>query len=98
MIRSELLERLRQAYPHLPRSVVELALETILNEITDRLAQGHRAELRGFGNFSTRIWEARISRDPRTGEPVEVPPKRHLRFRASKLLQERLNGPETAGE
>lgn len=55
MVRSELLEKLLQAHPHLPRHMVEPALDTILNEITDRLAQGHRMELRKFGNFTCKI-------------------------------------------
>ena len=70
MVRSELLEKLVHAHPHLPRHVVELALEAILNEITARLAQGHRVELRRFGNFTCRVREARMGRNPRTGEPV----------------------------
>ena len=91
MIRSHLLEQLFQAHPHLPRHVVETALNTILDEIAESLSQGHRVELRGFGSFSSKVRVARVGRNPRTGEPVDVPPKRHMHFRASRQLLERLN-------
>lgn len=97
MIRSELMEKLLLAHPHLPRQVVEAALDTILNEITDCLAQGHRVELRGFGSFSSKVREARMGRNPRTGEPLAVSPKRHMHFRASRQILERLNSPTTPG-
>lgn len=97
MIRSELVGKLAQSHLHLSRPVVEAAVDTILNEITDRLAQGHRAEFRGFGSFSSKIWDARMGRNPRTGETVQVSRKQILRFRAAKHLLERLNRPTTSG-
>lgn len=97
MIRSELLAKLRQTYPHLPALVVETALDTMLNEIAESLSQGHRVELRGFGSFFSKVRVARTGRNPRTGEPVEVPPKRHMHFRTSKQILERLNRPTTPG-
>lgn len=97
MVRSELLEKLLQAHPHLPRHVVEPALDTILNEITDRLAQGHRVELRKFGNFTCKIRGARIGRNPRTGDAIHVESKQVLRFRAGSHILERLNRPTNFG-
>lgn len=97
MVRSELLEKLIKTNPHLPRHAVELALDTILSEITDRLAQGHRVELRRFGNFTCKIRNPRMGRNPRTGEAVSVESKQILRFRAGKHILERLNRPTTRG-
>lgn len=91
MIRSQLLEKLRQDNPHLSAPAVEKALDTILDEIAEALSQGHRVELRGFGSFSSKVRVARVGRNPRTGEPVDVPPKRHMHFRASRQLLGRLN-------
>ena len=93
MVRSELLEQMLQAHPHLPRHAVEAALDTILNEITDRLAQGHRVELRRFGNFTCRVRESRVGRNPKTGEAIVVRRKQILRFRAGGHILERLNRP-----
>lgn len=95
MIRSELLEKLLQAHPHLPRHMVQPALDTILNEITDRLAQGHRVELRKFGNFTCKIREARMGRNPKTGEALHIESTQVLRFRAGGHILERLNRPTT---
>lgn len=95
MIRSELLAKLRQAHPHLPSHAVETALDTILDEIAQTLSQGHRVELRGFGSFSSKVRIARLGRNPRTGEAVKVPPKRHMHFRASRQLLKRLNRSTT---
>lgn len=98
MIRSELLVKLRQAHPHLPAHVIEKALDTILDEIAETLGQGHRVELRGFGSFFTKVRVARTGRNPRTGEAVEVLPKRHIHFRASKQLLKQLNGHPPPGQ
>ncbi|CAM3485330.1 HU family DNA-binding protein [Paracoccus nototheniae] len=97
MIRSELVGKLAQSHPHLPRPVVGAALNAILSKIMDSLAQGQRVEVRGFGNFSSKVRKARMGRDPRTGAPVAVASKRILHFRASKLLLEQLNHPTTPG-
>jgi integration host factor subunit beta len=97
MLRSQLIERLVETHPHLPRSVMEAALNAILNEITDSLAKGSRIEIRGFGSFFGRARQARTGRDPRTGEAVPVFAKRVPRFRASNLLLDRLNRPTTPG-
>ncbi|WP_282029934.1 HU family DNA-binding protein [Paracoccus marcusii] len=76
---------------------VKTALDTILDEIAKALSQGHKVELRGFGSFFSKVRIARLGRNPRTGEAVKVPSKRHMHFRASRQLLERLNRPTTPG-
>lgn len=44
-------------------------------------------EVRGLGTFSVRKWKARVARDPRTGEAIEVPPRKVVKFRAGKRLE-----------
>ena len=97
MTRSELIGKLVETHPHLPRPVVAAALDAILGEIVDGLAEGQRVEVRGFGNFSSKVRTARMGRNPRNGEPVRVAPKRILHFRASKLLLEQMNQSTTPG-
>src|SRR5246127_1386172 len=92
MIKSELVARLTQRYPHLYHRDVERIVTTVLDEITKALAAGHRVELRGFGAFSVKVRPARQGRNPRTGEPVVVDEKRAPFFRTGKELRERLNG------
>ena len=91
MIKSQLVARLTQRYPHLYHRDVERIVSTVLDAITNALAQGHRVELRGFGAFSVKSRPARTGRNPRTGEAVTVSEKRAPFFRTGKELRERLN-------
>tara|TARA_B100001057_G_C22771066_1_gene919619 strand:+ start:1000 stop:1284 length:285 start_codon:yes stop_codon:yes gene_type:complete len=91
MIRSELLQALSTDNPDLRPDEVEQVVDIFFEEITQRLAEGGRVELRGFGTFSTREREARTGRNPRTGETVEVPAKRVPYFKPGKEMRERLN-------
>lgn len=91
MIRSELVQRLAETYPNLLHRDVERIVSTVLDEITNALAQGKRVELRGFGAFSTRGRKARTGRNPRTGEAVPVDAKRVPYFKPGKELRDRLN-------
>jgi integration host factor subunit beta len=92
MIKSELVARLAQRYPHLYHRDVERIVSTVLDEIIKALSAGHRVELRGFGAFSVKVRPSRLGRNPRTGEPVTVDEKRAPFFRTGKELRERLNG------
>lgn len=91
MTKSELIQRLAERNPHLYLRDVEKIVETIFEEITGALAQGDRVELRGFGAFSVKHRDARIGRNPRTGEAVQVEAKRLPFFKTGKALRERLN-------
>lgn len=91
MTKSELIQRLAEANPHLYLRDVERIVTTIFDEITDALATGDRVELRGFGAFSVKERGARIGRNPRTGEAVEVPSKFIPYFKTGKQLREKLN-------
>lgn len=91
MIKSELVHRVAELNPDLPFRDVERLVATIFNEITNALATEQRVELRGFGAFSTKSRQARTGRNPRTGESVDVDPKRVPFFKCGKELRERLN-------
>lgn len=70
-------------------------MNAIFEEIIDALATGNRVELRGFGAFSVKQRDARIGRNPRTGESVSVDEKHVPFFKAGKLLRDRLNGHDS---
>ncbi len=91
MIRSELLAALAKENPELRADEVERVVDVFFDEIAQRLAQGGRVELRGFGAFSTRERDARTGRNPRTGDTVEVPGKRVPYFKPGKEIRLRLN-------
>lgn len=91
MIRSELLSALARDNPDLRAEDVEQVVDIFFDEISQRLAEGGRVELRGFGAFSTREREARQGRNPRTGATVEVDAKRVPYFRPGKEIRRILN-------
>ncbi|HET9460280.1 MAG TPA: integration host factor subunit beta [Sphingomicrobium sp.] len=98
MIRSELVQKLCQDFPDLTQREVESVVSAVFDSITDQLAQGGRVELRGFGAFSTRKRDARVGRNPRTGESVQVNAKRVPYFKPGKEMRERLNLQEATSE
>ncbi len=91
MTKSELIQRLAEANPHLYQRDVERIVTTIFDEITEALANGDRVELRGFGAFSVKERGSRIGRNPRTGESVSVAAKYIPYFKTGKQLREKLN-------
>ncbi len=91
MIRSELLSVLAKENPDLRAEDVEQVVDIFFDEISHRLAEGGRVELRGFGAFSTRARAARQGRNPRTGETVKVEAKRVPYFRPGKEMRRVLN-------
>jgi integration host factor subunit beta len=91
MTKSELVLRLAEKNPHLFQRDVERIVGTIFDEISHALARGDRVELRGFGAFSVKSREARVGRNPRTGESVSVSEKFVPFFKAGKDLRDRLN-------
>jgi integration host factor subunit beta len=69
----------------------EEIVQTVFATIVDSLHAGRKVELRGFGSFRIRSRGARLGRNPKTGERVEVPPKRIPYFKPGKELKEQLN-------
>ncbi len=94
MTKSELILRLAQNNPHLYQRDIERIVSTVFEEITAALARGDRVELRGFGAFSVKRRDARIGRNPRTGESVQVDAKHIPFFKTGKELRERLNAKD----
>ncbi|MBK5928540.1 integration host factor subunit beta [Rhodobaculum claviforme] len=94
MIRSELIQKIAEENTHLYQRDVERIVNTVFDEIIEAMARGERVELRGFGAFSVKVRDARIGRNPRTGESVQVDQKAVPFFKTGKLLRDRLNGKE----
>jgi integration host factor subunit beta len=72
MIKSELVQRISTANPHLYQRDVENIVNAILGEIVSAMARGDRVELRGFGAFSVKHRPARTGRNPRNRSPMMV--------------------------
>lgn len=91
MTKSELIQRLAESHPHLYHRDVERIVSTVFDEISSALERGDRVELRGFGTFSVKHREARIGRNPRTGDTVQVAPKTVPFFKTGKQLRDLVN-------
>ena len=92
MIRSELIQKIADDNPHLMNRDVVKVVDTIFEELTSAMARGQRTELRGFGAFSIKHREARMGRNPKSGEIVSVEEKHMPYFKTGKRLFDRLNG------
>lgn len=91
MTKSELIERIAQKQSQLAYRDVELAVKTILEHMAERLANGDRIEIRGFGSFSLHFRPGRVGRNPKTGAPVSLPAKHVPHFKPGKELRERVD-------
>ena len=94
IVKSKLLNQLKESYPNFLKKDLEKVVSIVLNEIKQTLKRGDRVELRGFGIFSTNIQKARISRNPKTGEKVNTPEKRVIHFKMAKEMFKKLNYDE----
>ena len=74
-----------------PWGRAELVVDHIFDSMVDALKQGDGIEIRGFGSFTIRTYDAYEGRNPRTGETVHVKPKRLAFFKVGKELRERVN-------
>jgi len=92
MLKSELVQKIASANPHLYQAVAEDIVDAILDAITNAMSRAERVELRGFGAFTVKHRGSRIGRNPKTGVKVSVSQKYAPFFRASKEIRKRLNG------
>jgi len=91
MTKSELIETLARKQNQLPYKDVELAVKTLIEQMSQSLATGSRIEIRGFGSFSLHFRPPRIGRNPKTGESVSLSGKYVPHFKPGKELRERVN-------
>jgi integration host factor subunit beta len=90
MNKSELIEAIAQQ-ENLPHREASSITNTILETMIDTLASGESIEIRGFGSFVIKEYESYQGRNPKTGEKIEVPPKKLPFFKVGKELKERVN-------
>ena len=96
MTKSELIERIvaaqvQQSGSLLSSKDVELAVKTMIEQMSLTLASGERIEIRGFGSFSLHYRAPRIGRNPKTGESVGLAGKHVPHFKPGKELRDRVN-------
>ena len=90
MTKAELVEEVSRV-SDLTKKHSEIIVETVFQSIIDALHRGEKIELRGFGSFRLRQREPRKGRNPKTGDKVDVPPKKVPYFKPGKELKDLLN-------
>ena len=90
MTKAELVEEVSRV-SDLTKKHSEVIVDTVFKSIIDALHRGEKIELRGFGSFRLRKREPRKGRNPKTGDKVDVPPKRVPYFKPGKELKDLIN-------
>lgn len=96
MTKMQLIEQLGRKL-EINHAEAETIVETFFQSIVDALKRDDKVELRGFGSFRVKKRDARQARNPRTGEPVQVPEKTIPYFKASKELKAIIDAPAEPG-
>ena len=91
IVKSKLIKELKKSYPNFLTRDLDKVVEIILKEIKETLNRNEGVELRNFGTFRVNIQRASIRRNPKTGEKVNVPKKKTIRWKMSKDLFKKLN-------
>ena len=91
MTKSELIEVLAAKNSHLNHKDVELAVKSLIEQMSQSLSTGNRIEIRGFGSFSLHYRPPRMGRNPKTGDAVALAAKYVPHFKPGKELRERVN-------
>ena len=97
MTKAELVEDVARA-AELTKKDAERLVEIVFESIIDTLNSGEKIELRGFGSFRVRERGARRGRNPKSGDPVDIPAKRVPYFKPGKELKELINEDENGSE
>ena len=91
MVKSELLQEFCNEHPQLLHKDAEKILEIIFSEISDALSRGKSVEIRGFGTYKTVKRKARVGRNPKNSQLVQIPEKNAIRWKMGKTFFNRLN-------
>jgi integration host factor subunit beta len=95
MTKADLVEEVAKV-TELTRKDSEVIVDTLFESVIKALRTGDKLEVRGFGSFRVRQRNARVGRNPKTGEKVEVPAKRVPYFKPSKELKDLINDGATS--
>ena len=98
IVRSQIEKYLNDIHYNIYRKDINKTVDIILSEITSALCRNQPVEIRGVGRWIVKIQKAKISRNPKNGSPVEVPSKKRIKFKASKILLKKLNSSFTEDE
>ena len=98
MVRSELLKKLCDLHPNIIRKDIKKILEIIFREILVALREDKNIEIRGFGTYKVVKRKARVGRNPKNAELIQIPEKNVIKWKTSKVFFKRLNKNFTENE
>ncbi len=90
MTKSELITKIASQFPHLTHTDTALSIQSLLDGMSVSLVNNDRIEIRGFGSFAINVRPARIGRNPKTGEKVQVAAKHVPHFKSGSDLKIRV--------
>ena len=91
MVRSELLQKMRNLHPNILSRDMEKIFEIIFLEFTKAFCRDENIEIRGFGTYKITTRKARIGRNPKNSQLVQIPEKKAIKWKISKDFFNRLN-------
>ena len=91
MVKSKLIQKLCNMYPSISRKDVKKVVNIIVFEIIEALCRNEAVEIRGLGRFKTVIRKARMGRNPKNSKTIQIPEKKAIKWKMSKILYNRLN-------
>ena len=91
MVKSELVQKLCNLHPNILRKDVKKIVEIIIFEIIEALCRDKAVEIRGWGRFKIVTRKARIGRNPKNSKIIQIPEKKAIRWKMSKILYKKLN-------
>ena len=91
MVKSELLQKMRNLHPNILSRDMEKVFEIIFLEFTKAFCRDESIEIRGFGSYKIAKRKARIDRNPKNAQLVQIPEKKAIKWKMSKVFFNRLN-------
>jgi integration host factor subunit beta len=91
MVKSELVQQLCNIHPNILRKDIEKIVEIIISEMAKALCRDEAVEIRGWGRIKTASRKARLGRNPKNAETIQIPEKKAIKWKMSKILYKRLN-------
>ena len=91
MVKSQLVQKLCNMHPKVIRKDLEQIVSIIIHEMIESLSRDEAVEIRGWGRIKMGIRKARIGRNPKNSEKVQIPQKKMIKWKMSKILQYKLN-------
>ena len=91
MVKSELVQQLCNIHPNIFRKDIEKIVEIIISEMAKALCRDEAVEIRGWGRIKTSLRKARLGRNPKNAETIQIPEKKAIKWKMSKILYKRLN-------